>query len=109
MLGKFSREQGCRPAKFMELAGANKIPETFLSEGKQIAQSGNTELTLTASLQVLKLYQADRCKKLRAFRILETAAISSLRNVLKEIQKTVQHLSHSNLGPHEFAKVTILL
>lgn len=73
----------------MELVSGNKIPETFLSGGKQIAQSGNTELTLTGSLQVLKLEQAGRWTKQRAFRILETTSISSLWNVLKEIQKSI--------------------
>lgn len=62
MLGKFSREQGCCRARFMELVGANKIPETFLGGGKQIARSGNAELTLTWSSQVLKPYQTGRCK-----------------------------------------------
>lgn len=89
MVGKFSRKQGCHPARFMELVGSNEIPETFLSGVKKIDDSGSIELTLTGSLQVMKLYHADRCTKLRAISILETTSIPYLWNVYKEIQKTV--------------------
>lgn len=73
----------------MELVGSNEIPEPFLSGVKKIDVSGSIELTLTGSLEVMKLYHADRCTELRAISILETTSIPCLWSVYKEIQKTV--------------------
>lgn len=45
----FFRDKGCYSVRFMDLVGANKIPKTFPSGGKQIVLNHNTELTLGLS------------------------------------------------------------
>lgn len=47
--GKVFQGARCHPVRFMELVGANKIPKTFLSGGKQTVLSSNTVLTLGLS------------------------------------------------------------